>query len=126
MSPWVEDRRQFADYEHGTLPNGRVNRVNCAGKRTINWPQPPQPPKPNDLLLRLLAAPFGYAGWTNLRTGATIVTVPFQNPFVPLFTARMKATAMTAMNSIDAPLGNVTLVGKIKGRLTVVTLEVGY
>ncbi len=78
MSPWVEDRRQFADYEHGTLSNGRVNRVNCAGKRTINWPQPP---KPNDLLLRLLAAPFGYAGWTNLRTGATIVTGTVPKPF---------------------------------------------
>lgn len=33
---------------------------------------------------------------------------------------------MMTMNSIDAPLGDVTLVGKIKGRLTVVTLEVGY
>lgn len=105
------------------MSNGRLNRVNCEGKRTFNWPQPPNP---HDSSLRLLAAPFGYAGWTNLRTGTTIMVVPSQKTFVPLVTARMKATAMMAMNSIDAPLGNVTLVGKIKGRLTVVTLEVGY
>jgi len=30
------------------------------------------------------------------------------------------------MNSPDSPGGNVTLVGKIKGQLTVVTLEVRY
>ena len=56
------------------------------------------------------------------------MTVPSQTQktFMPLFTTRMNATAMMAMNSIDAPLGDVTLVGKIKGRLTVVSLEVGY
>lgn len=34
--------------------------------------------------------------------------------------------AMMAMNGPHWPGGNLTLVGKIKGRLTVMTLEVGY
>lgn len=112
-----------ADYEHGTLSNGRLNRTSCEGKRTFNRPPPP---KPHGASLQLLASSFGYAGWTNPKTGIITVTVPSQKTFVPLFTTRMKATAMMAMNSIDAPLGNITLVGKVKGRLTVVTLEVGY
>lgn len=73
-----------------------------------------------------MSAPWGYGAWTNPKTGVLTVTVPYEKTFVPLFTTRMKASAMMAMNSPDAPLGNVTLVGKIKGRLTVVTLEVGY
>lgn len=114
-----------ADYEGGTLSNGRLNRVGCEGKKTFNWPPPP---KPHDLSLRLLASAGGYAAWANPKTGIITVAVPFQTQktFVPLFTTRMKASAMMAMNSIDAPLGNITLVGKIKDRLTIVTLEVGY
>lgn len=114
-----------ADYEGGTLSNGRLNRVGCERKKTFNWPPPP---KPHDSSLRLLASAGGYAAWSNPKTGIITVAVPFQTQkrFVPLFTTRMKASAMMAMNSIDAPLGNITLVGKIKGRLTIVTLEVGY
>lgn len=112
-----------ADYEHGTLSNGRLNRATCERRKTFGWPPPP---KPHDSSLRLLGSSFGYAGWTNPKTGILTVTVPSEKTFVPLFTTRMNPTAMMAMNSIDAPLGNITLVGKIKGRLTVVTLEVRY
>lgn len=111
------------DYEQGILFNGRLNRVSCEGRRTFDRPPPP---KPVDHSLRLLGSEWGYSAWTNAKAGTTIVTVPSQPRFEPLFTARMKAKAMMAMNSPDAPLGNVTLVGKINGRLTVVTLEVGY
>lgn len=112
-----------ADYEHGTLSNGRLNRVSCEGKKTV---QGEPPPKPNHPSLRLLSTSWGYSAWADARTGTLTVTVPYQKTFVPLFTTRMKATAMMAMNSPDAPFGNVTLVGKINGRPTVVTLEVGY
>lgn len=120
------DRRCFllsADYENGTLSNGRLKRASCEQKTTFNWPRPPEP---NDPSLRLLSVSGGYAAWTDHKTGILTVTVPDQKTYTPLFTTRMKASAMMAMNSIDAPLGNVTLVGRIKGRLTVVTLEVGY
>jgi hypothetical protein len=112
-----------ADYDHGTLSNGRLNRVGCEGRRTFDLPPPP---KPSNQSLRLLASAGGYSAWTNAQTGTTTVTVPWAKTFESLFTARMKATAMMALNSIDAPLGNVTLVGRINGRLTIVTLEVGY
>lgn len=112
-----------ADYVNGTLSNGRLNRVSCEGRRTVDGPPPP---KPADQSLRLLGSAWGYGAWTDPKTSITIVAAPFQTKFEPLFTARMKATAMMAMNSPDAPFGNVTLVGKINGRLSVVTLEVGY
>lgn len=112
-----------ADYERGTLSNGRLKRVSCEGKRKF-YSEPP--PQPNDPFLRLLSASWGYSAWIDPKTGVLTVTVPYQKTFVPLFTTRMKVSAMMAMNSPDAPLGNVTLVGKINGRLTVVTLEVGY
>ena len=112
-----------ADYYDGTLSNGRLKRVSCEAKKTFHEEPPP---KPSDPSLRLLSTSWGYGAWANPKTGTVTVTVPRQKTFVPLFTTRMKASAMMAMNSPDAPLGNVTLVGKIKGRLTVVTLEVGY
>ena len=112
-----------ADYEHETLSNARLNRVSCTGKPTFNWPPPP---KPQDPSLRLLSTSGGYGAWTNPRTEILTVTAPLQKTFVPLFTTRMKVSAVMAMNSSDAPLGDITLVGKIKGRLTVVTVEVSY
>lgn len=56
----------------------------------------------------------------------TVITVPYAKMFQPLFTARMAAAAIMAMNGPDWPGGNVTLVDRIDGRLTVVTLEVGW
>ena len=112
-----------ADYENGTLSNGSLTRVSCEGKKIFHGEPPP---KPNDPSLRLLSTSWGYGAWIDPKTGILTVTMPHEKTFVPLFTTRMKASAMMAMNSIDAPLGNVTLVGKIKRRLTVVTLEVRY
>lgn len=113
-----------ADYVGGSLSNGRLERASCAqGRRTFNGAPLP---KPNDPTLRLLSSSWGYGMWSNPKTGMVTVTVPYLKTFVPLFTTRMKAAAMMAMNSPDAPAGNVTLVGNISGRLTVVTLEVGY
>lgn len=113
-----------ADYEHGTLSNGRLKRVSCAeGRRTFEGPPAP---KPSDPSLRLLSSSWPYVAWTDPKTGLITVAAPYQKTFVPLFTTTMKATAMMALNSPDAPFGNVTLVGRIRSRLTVVTLEVGY
>lgn len=112
-----------AGYENGTLSNGRLKRAGCERTKSFTGELPP---KPNDPSLRLVDASWGYGAWTNRKTGILTVTAPLQKTFVPLFTTRMKASAMMAMNSPDAPLGNVTLVGTIKGRLTVVTLEVAY
>lgn len=113
-----------ADYVGGTLSNGRLKSASCAeSRRTFNGAPVP---KPNDDSLRLVSSSWGYGAWSDPKTGLITVTVPYQKTFVPLFTTRMKATAMMSMNSPDAPGGNVTLVGKIRSRLTVVTLEVGY
>lgn len=112
-----------ADYDNGTLSNGRLMRGSCERKKTFSGEPSP---KPTDPSLRLLTTSWGYGAWTNPKTGILTVTVPDQKTFVPLFTTPMKASAMMAINSPDAPIGNVTLVGTIQGRLTVVTLEVGY
>ena len=55
-----------------------------------------------------------------------IVTAPYSKMYKPLFTARMPVTAIMAMNSPDAPLGNVTLVGQLHGKPVVIVLEVSF
>ena len=112
-----------ADYIGGTLSNGRLNRVNCERRpKTVA----PAAPLPSDASLRLVGSSWGYNAWANVKSGTTVVTAPYSKTFVPLFTARMETNAIVAMNGPDWPGGNVTLIGNIDGRLTVVTLEVGY
>ncbi len=113
-----------ADYEGGTLSNGRLSKTGCEGPRKFY--EPAVPPPPPGRSLRFIGAAWGYGAWVDDRAKVTIVTAPGATTFKPLFTAQMTSSTIMAMNSPDAPGGNVTLVGKIKGRLTVVTLEVGY
>jgi hypothetical protein len=113
-----------ADYKGGTLSNGRLRTVGCEEQRTSDEPMPPAPP--SNHALRLIGTAWGYGAWVDDRTKTTIVTAPGATTFQPLFTAQMTSSAIMAMNGPDWPGGNVTLVGKIKGRLTVVTLEIGY
>jgi hypothetical protein len=112
-----------ADYVGGTLSKGRLNRVSCERRPSTETPAPPQP---SDSSLQLVGTAWGYDAWAHPGSGTTIVTAPYAKAFEPLFTARMATSAIMAMNGPDWPGGNVTLVGKIDGRLTVVTLEVGY
>lgn len=112
-----------ADYMGGTLSGGRLNRVKCGSRPTMDDPPPPPPP---GRALRLVGASWGYGAWADDRTKVTIVTAPFAKSFEPLFTADVVTSAMMAMNGPDWPGGNITLVGRVKGRLTVVTLEIGY
>ncbi|WP_156362135.1 hypothetical protein [Sphingomonas sp. Leaf208] len=113
-----------ADYEGGTLSNGRLSKSGCEGRQKFD--EPALPPPPPGRSLRLIGTAWGYGAWGDDRAETTIITAPGATTFQPLFTAQMTSSAVMAMNSPDSPGGNVTLVGKIKGRLTVVTLEVGY
>lgn len=113
-----------ADYVGGTLSNGRMSKVGCEGQQ-----KPATPPLQRPALarsLRYIGAAWGYEAWADDRAKTTIITAPGAKTFQPLFTARMTTLAIMAMNGPDWPGGNVTLVGRIKGRLTAVTLEVGY
>jgi hypothetical protein len=113
-----------ADYEGGTLSNGRLRKVGCEGRRKFDEPTLPAPPPGRSL--RLIGTAWGYGAWADDRSNTTIVTAPGAKTFQPLFTAQLTTSAIMAMNGPDWPGGNVTLVGKMKGRLTIVTLEVGY
>ena len=113
-----------ADYMGGTLANGRLTRTGCDGQRKHEGPASALPPQ--DRALRFIGTAWSYDAWADDRKGTTIVTAPYAKTFRPLFTARMKTIAIMAMHGPDWPGGNVTLVGRIKGRLTIVTLEVGY
>ena len=124
---WLSDGRCYslqADYQGGTLSNGRLKRVGCEGPRP--FAEPSLPPPPIGRSLRRIGASWGYGAWADDREKITIVTAPGETSFQPLFTARMTPIAMMAMNGPDWPGGNVTLVGRIKGRLTIMTLEVSY
>jgi hypothetical protein len=113
-----------ADYVGGILSNGRLTRTGCEHRPNFE-PQPPAPPPPGRTL-RLVGSGWGFDAWADDKAGTTLVTVPFAKTFEPFFTTRMPVTAIMAMNGIDWPGGNVTLVGRIHGRVTIVTLEVGY
>lgn len=113
-----------ADYTGGTLSNGKMSKADCGSRRDFDEPSPPAPPPGRPL--KLIGSAWQYAAWADQRDVDTIITAPDRNTFKPLFTARMTVSAILAMNGPDYPGGDVTLVGRIGGRLTVVTLEVGY
>ena len=112
-----------ADYTGGTLSKGRLRKVGCDRRQTDE--QAPSSPPPGSHL-RFVGVAWGYGAWADDRGGITFVTAPYAKTFQPLFTAQMSTSAIMAMNGPDYPGGNVTLVGRVGGRLTVVTLEVGY
>ncbi len=112
-----------ADYVGGILSNGRMKRASCDRSQAVGVP-PPAPPA--DRALRSIGYAWGYGAWADERIDTTIVSAPETTVFEPLFTADMETVAIMAMNGPDWPGGNVTLVGRIKGQLTVVTLEVGF
>ncbi|PZU06549.1 MAG: hypothetical protein DI606_17900 [Sphingobium sp.] len=112
-----------ADYTGGTLSNGRVRKVGCGHRQTDEEaPSSPPPGSP----LKFVGSAWGYGAWADERDRTTLVTAPYTKTFQPLFTVEMLTSAIMAMNGPDFPGGNVTLVGRVGGRLTVITLEVGY
>ena len=113
-----------ANYEGGTLSNGRLSKTGCERQRKFD--EPALPPPPSGRSLRFIGAAWGYGAWADDRAKTTIITAPGATTFQPLFAARMTTISVVAMNSPDRPAGNVTLVGRSKGRLMIVTLEVGY
>lgn len=120
------DRRCFslaADYIGGTLSNGRLNRVACTRRTAVDEPPPPPP---SDHALRLVGSTWGLHAWADVKRGKTIVTKPHAKTFEPLFITDMRVISACAMNGIDYAGGNITLMGWIKGRLMVVTLEYSY
>ncbi len=112
-----------ADYVGSTLSNGRMSRITCDERRVTSETPAPAPAGSG---LAFIDSAWSYAAWADKQAGTTIVTAPYTDSFKRLFTAQMTTIAIMAMNGPDYPGGNVTLVGRVDGRLTVVTLEVGY
>lgn len=112
-----------ADYMGGTLSNGRLNKVSCDHRQAEEkTPSSTPPGKP----LRFVGSAWGYDAWADDRARTTLVTAPYAETFKPLINMRMSVDAIMAMNGPDYPGGHVTVVGRVGGRLMVVTLEVGY
>ncbi len=113
-----------ADYEGGTLSNGRLSRSGC--ERPPQVDEPAFRPPPVGRSLRFIGTAWGYGAWVDDQAKTTIITAQSGTTFQPLFTAQMTSIAIMAMGSPDSPSGNVTLVGRINGRLTSVTIGVGH
>lgn len=113
-----------ADYEGGTLSNGSLHRTGCDGGGKTYDPGTAQP-LPGSRLRRI-GASWGYGAWADDQKHVTIITAPEGNAFEPLFTTPMEVSAIMAMNGPDWPGGNITLVGKVDGKLMIVTLEETY
>ena len=112
-----------AEYIGGRLSSARIAKIGCDARRVK---EELGPDAPASLSLRRIGTSWGYGAWFDAKSGNTLITVPFSKTFEPFFTTRMKVTAIQAMNGPDWPGGNVTLVGRIHGRLTIVTLDVSY
>lgn len=111
-----------AEY-YGKLSEARLTPATCDGQSFKNDRVAPRPAGKS---LRLVGSAWGYDAWVDDKVGTTIVTAPYSKTFKPLFTAHMPVTAIMAMNSPDAPLGNVTLVGQLHGKSVVFVLEVSF
>jgi len=112
-----------AEYNGCMLWNGRLAQASCekkvyTGRTSLAAPA--------DSGLRLVGFSWSFGAWVDDARGKTIVTSPASTTFETLFTADMRTSAIMAMNGPDWPGGNVTLVGRVNGRLTIVTLEVNY
>ncbi|MGN6821098.1 MAG: hypothetical protein ACTHJR_20785 [Sphingomonas sp.] len=112
-----------ADYNGPHLSNARLTRVAC-GTPWKDGATPPAPPAGSRL--RLAGTNWGYVDWVDDKAGVSTITGPFAKTYQPFFTAQMPTMAIMAMNGVDYPGGNMTLVGRYRGRLSVVVLEVGY
>lgn len=108
-----------AEYER----NARLDPAECNGQPSQAQSSVAQPP---DKTLRFVGASWGYSAWLNRNGRSTIVTAPFAKTFEPLFITQMPVTAIMAMNSPDAPMGNVTLVGRVRGKVAIVVLEASF
>jgi hypothetical protein len=117
--------RLEADYVGSRLSRARMAPSGCEHLPPAYEPPQPPPPPPGRAL-RLVGTAWGYAAWADDRAGTTIVTAPGREAFEPLFTARMAVSAIMAINGPDWPGGNMTLVGRIEGRLVVVVLQIAY
>ncbi len=112
-----------ADYNGPHLSNARLHKVACGTPRK-DGAIPPPPPAGSRL--RLAGTNWGYADWVDDKAGMSTITAPFAKTYQPFFTARMPTIAIMAMNGVDYPGGNITLVGRYRGQLSVVVLEVGF
>lgn len=61
-----------ANYEGGTLSNGRLSRAECEGQRKSDDPSPPPPPPGRSL--RFIGTAWGYGAWADDQAKTTIVT----------------------------------------------------
>lgn len=122
-----DDGRCFtltAEYAGPTLSNAALHRTSCdAPPAVVEVPPPPPPASP---ALRLIGFAWGFAAWTDHRAGLTFITAPFAKTSQPLIIARLPVSAIMAMNSPDAPVADMTLLTRMHGHPTLVTLEVIY
>jgi hypothetical protein len=112
-----------ASYEGGRLSGARLASAGCDAKHVNDEPGPDAPA---GLSLKRGAASWGYTVWADPKSGRSLITAPVRKTFEPFLTADMTVTAIHAINGPDWPGGNVTLVGRIDGRLTLVMLDVSY
>ncbi|WP_066724526.1 hypothetical protein [Sphingomonas pituitosa] len=112
-----------ADYVGGTLSNARLRPIGCDARRIV---EKPGAAPPEGSALRHVGTRWSYSAWFDDKAAETLVTRPWPKTFEPFFAIRMEVFAIAAMNGPDWPGGNVTLAGRIDGRLTIVVLDVRY
>lgn len=112
-----------AQYVGGALSEGRLRPIGCDAKRIVEKPrvEPPQ-----GAALDYISTAWGYSAWRDAKAAETLVTPPSAKTFDPLFAIRMDVFAIAAMNGPDWLGGNVTLVGRLNGQLTIIVLEISY
>lgn len=112
-----------ADYVGGILSNARLRPIGCDARRIV---QQPSAAPPASSPLRYIDTSWGYSAWQDAKAKQTLVTRPGAKAFDPFFAIGMEVFGIAAMNGPDWTGGNMTLAGRIDGRLTIVVLEIAY
>ncbi|WP_294333173.1 hypothetical protein [uncultured Sphingomonas sp.] len=112
-----------ADYVGGILSNARLSPIGCEARRIADTSSAAPPVGST---LRYIGTAWGYSAWLDAKARETLVTPPGAKTFNPFFAIGMEVFAIAAMNGPDWPGGNMTLAGRIDGRLTIVVLDIGY
>lgn len=110
-----------ADYIGGKLTNATVTPAECTGAPT----EKPATEPPPEAGLCFLDRSWGYHVWADEERGETVLTAPRSGGPV-ILRIGMRAVAVRAMTSPDAPMSDLTAVGVLNGRTVLVTFDLTF
>jgi hypothetical protein len=112
-----------ANYMGGRFASGSIAPSDCGREIPRVGPVPHTPPVAGGTRLGLS---WGFALWSDPKTGGAVVSDGWQAYSQVLMSTRMKAVGINAMRGVDTPDADVSLTGTLAGRTLIVTVNLAY